>query len=60
VAAKEGTLFCLGEKRHSNPEGDDTVEYVWAQIYRTKDEPTPTKPLKATNKVKDERSDIKR
>lgn len=39
LEAKEGTLFLLGEKRHPNHEGDDTIEHVFAQIIRTKDTP---------------------
>lgn len=37
LAAKEGTVFLLGEKRIKNHEGDDTIEHTFAQIYKTKD-----------------------
>lgn len=39
LSSSEGTIFCLGETRHKNHEGDDTVEYTFAQIYKTKDAP---------------------
>lgn len=37
LKAKEGTLFLLGENRIKNHEGDDTVEFTFARIIKTKD-----------------------
>jgi hypothetical protein len=34
--SEDDTLFCLGEKIIKNKEGSDTVEMIWAKIFRTK------------------------
>ena len=47
---KHGTLFLIGEDRTINPEGDDTVELVFAQIIRTGDKNVSTTGLHQEDK----------